>query len=94
MSSHDQKQHLERQMARLQAWADTTGPTVVRAESEVASGMNGARSRIRRLLADQAPGYGFANAAGPARISAGRPRRGSTGDGWFLTPDGGVIARG
>jgi putative resolvase len=39
-------------MARLQAWADTTGLPVIRAESEVASGMNGARTKLRRLLAD------------------------------------------
>ncbi|WP_427006641.1 hypothetical protein [Pseudarthrobacter sp. H2] len=81
-------------MARLQAWADTTGLTVVRAESGVASGMNGARPRIRRLLADRAPGYGVADAAGPARMSAGRRRRGSAGDGWFLIPNGGAFARG
>ncbi|WP_427006652.1 IS607 family transposase [Pseudarthrobacter sp. H2] len=54
VSSHEQKADLDRQMARLQAWADTTGLTVVRAESEVASGMNGARTKIRRLLADPA----------------------------------------
>lgn len=36
------------------AWADTTGLPVIRTESEVASGMNGARSKIRRLLADPA----------------------------------------
>ncbi len=51
------------------------------------------RSKIRRLLADRAPGCGVADAAGPARISAGWHRRGSTGDGWFLFPTGGVIAR-
>lgn len=52
VSSHDQKQDLERQMARLQAWADTTGMPVLRAESETASGMNGVRPKLRRLLAD------------------------------------------
>ncbi|WP_427005731.1 recombinase family protein [Pseudarthrobacter sp. H2] len=91
VSSPDRKQDLERQMARLQAWAGTTGLPVIRAESEGASGMNGARSGIRRLLADQAPGYGVANAA---RMSAGRHRWGSTDDGWFLSPDGEAIARG
>ncbi len=34
------------------------------------------------------------NAADLARISAGWHRWGSTDDGWFLIPTGGVIARG
>ncbi len=52
VSSHDQKADLDRQMARLTAWAADAGSTVVRAESEVGSGMNGKRSKVRRLLAD------------------------------------------
>ncbi|WP_030619074.1 IS607 family transposase [Streptomyces fulvoviolaceus] len=54
VSSHDQKDDLERQMARLARWAATAGHQVVRVESEVASGMNGARSKAKRLLADPA----------------------------------------
>lgn len=54
VSSHDQKGDLERQVARLARWAATAGHRVVRVESEIASGMNGARSRARRLLADPA----------------------------------------
>ncbi|MGW1543788.1 IS607 family transposase, partial [Streptomyces sp. NPDC002309] len=50
--SHDQKADLERQVARLSAWAATAGHRVVRVESEIASGMNGARTKARRLLAD------------------------------------------
>ncbi|MFF3326375.1 IS607 family transposase [Streptomyces sp. NPDC002889] len=52
VSSHDQKQDLERQVARLSQWAAKAGHTVVRVESEIASGMNGGRPKARRLLAD------------------------------------------
>lgn len=54
VSSHDQKQDLERQTARLSAWAAKAGHAVVRVESEVASGMNGSRTKACRLLADPA----------------------------------------
>jgi putative resolvase len=54
VSLHDQKADLERQVARLTRWAATTGRPVVRVESEIASGMNGARSKAKRLLADTA----------------------------------------
>jgi putative resolvase len=52
--SHDQKDDLERQVARLTRWAATAGHRVVRVESEIVSGMNGARSKAKRLLADPA----------------------------------------
>ncbi|MFE9096228.1 IS607 family transposase [Streptomyces sp. NPDC007264] len=52
VSSHDQKSDLERQVARLSAWAAKAGHRVVRVEAEIASGMNGCRSKARRLLAD------------------------------------------
>lgn len=52
VSSHDQKSDLERQVARLSTWAAQAGLRVVRVETEVGSGMNGARSKARRLLAD------------------------------------------
>ncbi|MFF4246269.1 IS607 family transposase [Streptomyces sp. NPDC001822] len=52
VSSHDQKADLERQVARLSVWAAKAGHRVVRVESEIASGMNGGRSKARRLLAD------------------------------------------
>lgn len=54
VSSHDQKADLERQTARLSAWAAKAGHEIVRVESEIASGMNGARVKARRLLADPA----------------------------------------
>jgi putative resolvase len=52
VSSHDQKDDLERQVARLSAWVARAGHRVVRIESEIGSGMNGSRSKARRLLAD------------------------------------------
>jgi putative resolvase len=52
VSSHDQKADLDRQVARLTAWAADAGGRVVRVEAEVGSGMNGARAKVRRLLAD------------------------------------------
>jgi putative resolvase len=52
VSSHDQRADLDRQVARLSQWAATAGVTVVRVEAEVASGMNGHRPKLRRLLAD------------------------------------------
>lgn len=52
VSSHHQKGDLERQLARLAAWAAKVGGKVVRVESEIGSGMNGSRAKVRRLLAD------------------------------------------
>ncbi|MFB6613861.1 IS607 family transposase [Streptomyces sp. NPDC056367] len=54
VSSRDQKTDLERQIARLSKWAAKTGRQVVRVEAEIGSGMNGARSKAKRLLADPA----------------------------------------
>ena len=52
VSSHDQKSDLDRQVARLSSWAAQAGGRVVRVEAEIGSGMNGSRSKVRRLLAD------------------------------------------
>jgi len=52
VSSHDQRSDLDRQVARLSRWAAEAGGQVVRVEAEVGSGMNGSRSKVRRLLAD------------------------------------------
>jgi putative resolvase len=52
VSSHDQKADLERQVSRLSQWAAKAGRRVVRVEAEIASGMNGGRTKARRLLAD------------------------------------------
>jgi putative resolvase len=50
VSSHDQQIALEGQVARLPEWAANPGHRVVRVEAESASGMNGCRSKARRLL--------------------------------------------
>jgi len=50
VSCHDQKAGLDRQVARLSAWAAQAGMPVVRVKAEVGSGVNGARARARRLL--------------------------------------------
>lgn len=52
VSSHDQRGDLDRQVARLSEWAARAGQRVSRVEAEVGSGMNGARSKVRRLLSD------------------------------------------
>ncbi|MEU5725795.1 IS607 family transposase [Micromonospora sp. NPDC047738] len=52
VSSHDQENDLERQVARLSSWAVKAGHRIVRVEAEIGSGMNGSRSKARRLLAD------------------------------------------
>src|SRR5215469_6726360 len=56
VSSHDQRGDLERQLGRLVAWAAEHGMAVTQTVSEVGSGMNGARPRLRRLLADPSIG--------------------------------------
>jgi len=52
VSSSDPKDDLVRQMDRLKAWALSGGFEVVRVESEVGSGMDGDRVKVRRLLSD------------------------------------------
>lgn len=54
VSSHDQKADLERQVARLSEWAAKAGHRVVRVEAEIGSGMDGCRSKAKRMLADPA----------------------------------------
>lgn len=52
VSSHDQKEDLDRQVARLISWAAGAGGQVVRVEAEVGSGVDGLRTKVRRMLAD------------------------------------------
>lgn len=52
VSSQDQKADLDHPVARLTGWAAQAGGMVVRVETEVGSGVNGARRKVRRLLAD------------------------------------------
>ncbi|GAC1580451.1 MAG: IS607-like element IS1535 family transposase [Candidatus Dormibacteria bacterium] len=56
VSSHDQRADLEGQLGRLVAWAAANGMSVTHTVSEVGSGMNGSRPKLRRLLADATVG--------------------------------------
>ncbi len=52
VSSHDQRADLDRQVAMLTAWAIGQGFAVAEVVTEVGSGVNSERPRLRRLLAD------------------------------------------
>ena len=52
VSSAEQKGDLDRQVARLVGWATERHLRVARVVTEVASGLNGRRRRLRALLAD------------------------------------------
>jgi putative resolvase len=52
VSSADQKADLDRQIARLMAYASEQGWAVTRAVSEIGDGLNGHRPKLLRLLSD------------------------------------------
>ncbi|MEV4729824.1 IS607 family transposase [Saccharopolyspora sp. NPDC049426] len=52
VSSHDQRADLDRKVARLTEWATSNGHEVGEVVTEVGSGLNGKRPKIRRLLSD------------------------------------------
>jgi predicted site-specific integrase-resolvase len=52
VSSHDQRQDLDRQLSRLSQYAAEKDLHVVAAISEVGSGLNGKRRKLLRLLSD------------------------------------------
>ena len=52
VSWHGQESVLDRRAAGLAGWAAVAGHRVVRVGSEVGSGVNGARVKVRRLLCD------------------------------------------
>lgn len=52
VSSHDQKPHLDGQIARCLAFANGAGLSVVQTVTEVGSGLNGHRKKLLSLLAD------------------------------------------
>jgi predicted site-specific integrase-resolvase len=52
VSSADQRADLDRQIARLVAYANEHGWAVTKTVSEIGSGMNGHRPKLMRLLAD------------------------------------------
>ncbi len=53
VSSHDQRADLDRQVARVVAWATANGLSISEVVTEVGSGLNGKRRKFQRLLADQ-----------------------------------------
>src|SRR6266536_2080727 len=52
VAAHDQRADLDRQVARLAAWASGHGVAVAEVVTEVGSGINGKRPKLKRLLAD------------------------------------------
>lgn len=52
VSSADQKPDLDRQVARLTEWATGNKLNVAKVVSEVGSALNGARPKLKRMLAD------------------------------------------
>ena len=52
VSSHDQRQDLDRQVARLTGWATANGHAVSEVVTGVGSGLNGKRPKLRRILPD------------------------------------------
>jgi putative resolvase len=52
VSAYDQRADLDRQVARLTAWATGQGVAVAEVVTEVGSGLNGKRPKLKRLLAD------------------------------------------
>lgn len=52
VSSHDQRHDLDRQVARLTGWATANGHAVSEVVTEVGSGLNGKRPKLRRILSD------------------------------------------
>lgn len=52
VSSHDQRADLDRQVARLTAWASERDLAVKQVVVEVGSGLTGKRRKLRRILSD------------------------------------------
>lgn len=52
VSSHDQRADLDRQIARVTAWATSNGHVVGEVVVEVGSGLSGKRPKLRRILSD------------------------------------------
>jgi putative resolvase len=52
VTAYDQRADLDRQVARMTAWATGQGMVVADVVREVGAGVNGKRPRLRRLLAD------------------------------------------
>jgi putative resolvase len=55
VSSDDQKADLDRQTARLTAWATAAGFQIDQVVAEVGSGLGGQRPKLARILSDPLP---------------------------------------
>jgi putative resolvase len=53
VSSHDQREDLERQARRVSLWASEQGFSIDEVVTEIGSGLNAKRPRLTRLLADE-----------------------------------------
>lgn len=53
VSSHDQREDLERQARRVSLWASEQGFSIDEVVTEIGSGLNAKRPRLARLLADE-----------------------------------------
>jgi putative resolvase len=56
VSSSDQREDLDRQVGRLATWVTAQGLQVTGTVAEVGSGLNGSRTKLKRLLADRQVG--------------------------------------
>jgi putative resolvase len=56
VAAYDQRADLDRQVARLSAWATSQGVWVAEVVTEVGSGTNDKRPKLKRLLADPSAG--------------------------------------
>jgi putative resolvase len=52
VSSHDQRTDLDRQVARLTTWTTGQGISVAEVVTQVGSGLNGRRPKVKQLLVD------------------------------------------
>jgi putative resolvase len=53
VSSHDQREDLERQAGRVRLWASEQGLSIDEVVTEIGSGLNAKRPKLARLLADE-----------------------------------------
>lgn len=72
VSSHDQRDDLERQAGRVSLWASEHGLSIDEIVTEVGSGLNAKRPRLARLLLDASVTSGHRRAPGPAGALRGR----------------------
>ena len=92
VSSHDQRHDLDRQVARVTAWATGNGHAVSEVVTEVGSGRNGKRPKLRRVLSDPSASVVVVVHRGRlARFRGGTPGSGA-GGGRIVVADPGETA--